>query len=67
MSAIRGVQAKYDEVRKSGRLSQDFEQSLRKVYRPRRGDIGTLRGILRRTTKKCAIWAGHIWINTCSE
>ena len=50
MSAIRGVQAKYDEVRKSGRLSQDFEQSLRKVYRPRRGDIGTLRGILRRTT-----------------
>ncbi len=44
MSAIRGVQAKYDEV-----------------Y------IGTLRGILRRTTKKCAIWAGHIWINTCSE
>ena len=37
MSAIRGVQAKYDEV-----------------Y------IGTLRSILRRTTKKCAICVGSI-------
>jgi hypothetical protein len=55
MSAIAGFQAKHDEVRKSGRLSQDFEQLLRKVYRPCKGDIGTLRNVLCSATKKCAI------------
>ena len=39
MSAIQGVQVKYDEV-----------------Y------IGTLRSVLRRTTKKCAIYVGSMCV-----